>query len=430
MAAPASARDQKIDEILRGAELLIEYSSRNAMKPEGIDEKELQQLILRIAQARAIFHAKGFTEVEEAQFFCDFRMLSRAFAPVTVGSIRDSLDDETGRCRYYIWWGPVISPAAAAVRRFSICSFVALLALLAVQIIWLTGFDLLDRVRLLDKDEQAAVDSIKTFAAEQANIKKARDDADKKVQQTADAVELATAAEKEAKEKLDALSANSNASSDAKTKATANWEAAKNAASEKEAAYENAEKEKKELAQKDKPAAPVTSIQAQNRDIQRRTVVELLTWWKNPFQNTSTDQKTSGAKTITTATADELIVKNNRVVVVVSIAVNILQTYFLPLLYGFLGTCAYVLRQLTIETRARTFRRETEIGYWLRIFLGILAGLAVGWFLRPDPNQDGLIRGLTPFALSFVAGYSVEVLFAAMDRLVTAFGTPPPTGKA
>jgi len=34
---------------------------------------------------------------------------------------------------------------------------------------------------------------------------------------------------------------------------------------------------------------------------------------------------------------------------------------------------------------------------------------------------DGLFRTLSPFALAFLAGYSVELLFAAMDRLIAAF---------
>jgi hypothetical protein len=101
---------------------------------------------------------------------------------------------------------------------------------------------------------------------------------------------------------------------------------------------------------------------------------------------------------------------------------KILQVYLLPLLYGWVGACAYVLRQLIMENRERTYRSESRIAYNLRIFLGVLAGLAVGWFLQPDA-QDKLVGHLAPFTISFLAGYSVEVLFSAMDKIVNAFGS-------
>src|SRR5438874_9145130 len=63
---------------------------------------------------------------------------------------------------------------------------------------------------------------------------------------------------------------------------------------------------------------------------------------------------------------------------------RVFQVDLLPLLYGWVGACAYVLRQLIIETRERTYQSEARPAYDLRIFLGVLSGLAVGWFLRPD----------------------------------------------
>jgi hypothetical protein len=62
----------------------------------------------------------------------------------------------------------------------------------------------------------------------------------------------------------------------------------------------------------------------------------------------------------------------------------------------------------------------------LRGWLGAVSGLAIGWFCKPssaDVNGLGLI---SPFALAFVAGYSVDLLFTAMDRIVSAFSGPGP----
>ncbi len=101
--------------------------------------------------------------------------------------------------------------------------------------------------------------------------------------------------------------------------------------------------------------------------------------------------------------------------------VSLLQVYILPLFYGLLGAYAFVLRELIEETRNRTYREEANTGYYLRVFLGLLAGLAIGWFAKPNADSSELLGKLTPFALSFVAGYSVEVLFALLDKFVSAF---------
>ena len=40
--------------------------------------------------------------------------------------------------------------------------------------------------------------------------------------------------------------------------------------------------------------------------------------------------------------------------------------------------------------------------------------------MTPD-IADGLFKSLSPFALAFLAGYSIELVFSAMDRFLTAF---------
>lgn len=100
-----------------------------------------------------------------------------------------------------------------------------------------------------------------------------------------------------------------------------------------------------------------------------------------------------------------------------------LQTYLLPLLYGLLGAVTYVLRSMAQEIKALTYTREADIGYRLRMIMGALAGLVVAWFLTPTLQDNGshLLESLSPFALAFLAGYSVELLFAGLDRIVAAF---------
>jgi hypothetical protein len=113
------------------------------------------------------------------------------------------------------------------------------------------------------------------------------------------------------------------------------------------------------------------------------------------------------------------------------IAVALLKTildfvaaYLLPALYGLLGACAFVLRQLCNDVSTLRFADDSRVRYTLRLNIGVLAGLAVGWFI--DPTQEGsVVANLSPLALAFVAGYGSDLLFAVLDRIVNAFSTQP-----
>jgi hypothetical protein len=61
--------------------------------------------------------------------------------------------------------------------------------------------------------------------------------------------------------------------------------------------------------------------------------------------------------------------------------------------------------------------------------LEILAGRVIGWFLSPNAKggEGGVLQALSPLALHFLAGYSVEPLFSAMDCLLDAFSTKTPS---
>ena len=107
---------------------------------------------------------------------------------------------------------------------------------------------------------------------------------------------------------------------------------------------------------------------------------------------------------------------------------DFLAAYLLPALYGLLGACAFVLRQLSADLSrdfsTLRFAHDSRVRYSLRLNIGVLAGLAVGWFI--DPTQEGsVVANLSPLALAFVAGYGSDLLFAVLDRIVNAFSTQP-----
>lgn len=102
------------------------------------------------------------------------------------------------------------------------------------------------------------------------------------------------------------------------------------------------------------------------------------------------------------------------------ILLDVMQRHILPLLYGLLGTFSFVLRTISTEIKQRSYQPESNVLYLVRICLGALAGVAIGLFLTPD-SAGSVITSVSSLALAFVAGYSVDLLFAAMDRVVQAF---------
>ena len=109
--------------------------------------------------------------------------------------------------------------------------------------------------------------------------------------------------------------------------------------------------------------------------------------------------------------------------------VNALNTLILPSLYGTLGALAFILRNHSASWKAATVSGDFTGEYFIRMVLGLVAGVAIGLFLRPP---EGTLEGfaiMTPVALSFIAGYAVELLFGIMDKFVTAFSTSPPSQR-
>jgi len=108
-----------------------------------------------------------------------------------------------------------------------------------------------------------------------------------------------------------------------------------------------------------------------------------------------------------------------------SFVLEAIQYYLLPLLYGLLGAFSYVLRNLANDIKEKVYTKESNINYILRLHLGTLAGLAIGWFFGNGSGgiSSAGIGSLSPLALAFLAGYSVEVLFSGMDKLIAAIST-------
>lgn len=135
--------------------------------------------------------------------------------------------------------------------------------------------------------------------------------------------------------------------------------------------------------------------------------------WKAPFQFLGFMKKIPLAES---PGYDDL----QRVQLVSGFVSQAIELYLLPLLYGWLGACLYVLRMLAQDIKALAYTPEQDMIYRLRLYMGTLAGLIVVWFL-PVAQTDPNIKSLSTFAVALLVGYSVDLLFALMDRIIAAF---------
>jgi hypothetical protein len=104
-------------------------------------------------------------------------------------------------------------------------------------------------------------------------------------------------------------------------------------------------------------------------------------------------------------------------------AASLLGGSMLPVLYGLLGASVYLLRRYLGETTGE-LERDLAMRAYLRLGLGGIAGLAIGWFWAPTVGKTG-VEGVVnlstaPFALAFLAGFSIELLFSILDRIIAA----------
>ena len=74
--------------------------------------------------------------------------------------------------------------------------------------------------------------------------------------------------------------------------------------------------------------------------------------------------------------------------------------------------------QTAKEIENVTYSVESNRGYLLRLALGTLAGLIVGWFIFLLPGQT-FLASISPFALAFLVGYNIEILFSWMDNFIS-----------
>ncbi|MBB4382654.1 hypothetical protein [Bradyrhizobium sp. SBR1B] len=90
---------------------------------------------------------------------------------------------------------------------------------------------------------------------------------------------------------------------------------------------------------------------------------------------------------------------------------SMIRATILPILLGLTGSCAYVVRMLSEQIRSSSYSSTSGIRNLVRVTLGALAGVAIGF--------GGVLSqsSVSAFALSFLAGYAIEPVFATFDSI-------------
>jgi len=91
-----------------------------------------------------------------------------------------------------------------------------------------------------------------------------------------------------------------------------------------------------------------------------------------------------------------------------------------PYGYGGLGSCVYLLKSGHRHLYERTFDLRRRPEYLNRIVLGTIAGGAIILFVDRLTDDDGNVVNLSAAALGFLAGYSTDFLYSAIERIVSA----------
>jgi hypothetical protein len=109
--------------------------------------------------------------------------------------------------------------------------------------------------------------------------------------------------------------------------------------------------------------------------------------------------------------------------------VHLLVSWLLPGLYGLLGACVFVMRDLLRDNGSSKAGGDVRIvdllTLLLRVALGGLAGIIIGWFSVPtsqNTSSAAISISSISFGMAFLAGFSIETLFTLLDRFNKTIG--------
>lgn len=389
-----------LEQAMSDSIILARFASRDgAALPDGVLEK--------IVSSKHLFYSNGLSAEQEAEFLVAFQKLSKILRPVTVTSIR-STEEPT---KFWPYW----PNAHRSVVLYAAATIAILIVVIGLQIYWVAGKGLADDIQAaqaklseLQKAEKANEEQQQRLDGERQLLRDAIASLNDEIAKINDDSPNKAKMLEERKLKLDALDAviedlRRTANNSITGPETING--LKN--------YINANLNSLITWQN------IFSFRKLSPDIEKSIKSDSKTT-TNPVNHTA---KENIGRNINYGSIEELVSAQ--------IILGSMSSYVLPMFYGLLGALAFTLRSLAIEIANVTFSNESKIRYRLRWPLGMLAGIAVLWFLPgtsqtapTDVNQLSQINlsQLQPLALAFLAGYGVELFFNALERLFAGVG--------
>ncbi len=93
-----------------------------------------------------------------------------------------------------------------------------------------------------------------------------------------------------------------------------------------------------------------------------------------------------------------------------------LRGVILPVLYGMLGACVWLLRDRYGQLRLRRWRSPGGGEYMQRVFLGGVLGAALG-YLNPSSFLPQTLANISLTGVAFIIGYNIEFIFSMFDKI-------------
>ncbi len=115
----------------------------------------------------------------------------------------------------------------------------------------------------------------------------------------------------------------------------------------------------------------------------------------------------------------QILLRGSKTIYVAEQMADNIKIFLLPMLYGLIGAYLWIIRRLSEQIKTFDFTWTKSIRNEARILFGLFVGMFFGYLFKP--SDTGALHSLTPFLLAFIGGYHVEILFAAMDKVVEAF---------
>ncbi len=97
----------------------------------------------------------------------------------------------------------------------------------------------------------------------------------------------------------------------------------------------------------------------------------------------------------------------------------------IPFMYGAFGASVFLLRQAETQLRERTFDPRRLPEFRNRLVLGTLSGGVIVLLYSSGGIVETNVK-ITEAALGFIGGYSIDLLFALLDRVVNALKPEAP----